>query len=146
MKKRTLISLLGGCLLAFSTQAILADDMPTGATPMSSVLKSLQAKGYNSIEKVKFEKGEYEVKAVNSQGKMEKLKINAKTGEILNMPKATQTEITALEAVEKVEAAGYKDLYKLEAGSNKYEVKALDASGKKAELDVDAVTGKVTKK
>lgn len=144
MKKRTLISLFGGCLLALSTQAVLADDIPTGA-PMLSILKSLQAKGYSNINKIKFENGEYGAQVINSQGKVEKLQINAKTGEILNAPKP-EPHITALEAVKRVDAAGYQNIYELAVDAHGYVVKALDKSGKNVDLSVDSATGKVTDK
>lgn len=147
MKKHTLVALLGGCLLAFSTQAVLADDIPTTSIQMSSILQNLQTKGYNNVKKIKFEDGEYEAKVINAQGREEKLHINPQTGAILNAPKAAQANITALEAAKKVEAAGYHNIYKLEAeDGNEYEVKAIDKNGKKAELKVNATTGEITPK
>ncbi|MDF3054263.1 MAG: hypothetical protein K0Q74_170 [Gammaproteobacteria bacterium] len=145
MKKQTIISIVGGCLLAFSTQIALAEDIPVSSAQMSSILQSLQAKGYNNVKKIKFTDGKYEARAVNAQGKIEKLDINAQTGAILDGKKPAKKMITALEVATKVEAAGYRSIYKLEADSGKYEVRALDKDGKKVELEIDATTGEIKK-
>lgn len=142
MRKQILISLLSGCLIALSAQVTLADDIPTTTLQMSSILQKLQAQGYNNIQKIKFEDGQYEANVSDAQGQIKKLKIDPKTGKIINLSKETQTYITALEAVKKVEAAGYHNIYELKV-DNEYEVKALDKEGNKKELEVNTKTGKV---
>jgi uncharacterized membrane protein YkoI len=146
MKKQTLLSLLGSSLLVFATPIALADSAPSNAMPMSGVLEKLQAQGYNVVKEVEFEDGSYEVKAMNTQGRMEKFNVNPQTGEIVNPPKDNKNSISALEAVKKVEAEGYHGIYKVETEGRKYEVKALDKDGKKVELKVDGSSGKITKK
>ncbi len=56
----------------------------------------------------------------------------------------TYSQITLLDAVKKAEAEGYHDFYKVEFEKNKYEIKALDKSGKKIELKIDANTGTIS--
>lgn len=63
---------------------------------------------------------------------------------------ATATMIQAnwisMEQVQtKLESTGYRDFEKIERDSNKYEVKATDAQGRRVELDVDPVTGDILK-
>ena len=90
--------------------------------------------------------GNYEIAAINSQGMIKKLHVTP-TGTILDEPKSTVKDLTALEAVKKVEAAGYSGIYKVDAeGNDTYEVKALSKEGKKVELDVASPSGKITKK
>ena len=45
----------------------------------------------------------------------------------------------------KLQSAGYRDFEKFERDSDKYEVKATDAQGRRVELDVDPVTGDILK-
>jgi Peptidase propeptide and YPEB domain. len=45
----------------------------------------------------------------------------------------------------RLESTGYRDFEKIERDSNKYEVKATDAQGRRVELDVDPVTGDILK-
>ena len=58
----------------------------------------------------------------------------------------TQANWMTTEQVQtKLQAAGYRDFEKIERDSNKYEVKATDAQGRRVELDVDPVTGDILK-
>ena len=58
----------------------------------------------------------------------------------------TQANWMSMEQVQvKLEAAGYRAFEKFERDSNKYEVKATDAQGRRVELDVDPVTGDILK-
>ena len=45
----------------------------------------------------------------------------------------------------RLESTGSRDFEKFERDSNKYEVKATDAQGRRVELDVDPVTGDILK-
>lgn len=53
--------------------------------------------------------------------------------------------LTPHEVQLKVEALGYRDLTKLEREKDKYEIKAIDATGRLVKIDVDPVTGGVLK-
>ncbi|MFU2488281.1 PepSY domain-containing protein [Thauera sp. WH-1] len=58
----------------------------------------------------------------------------------------TQANWMTMEQVQtKLESAGYRDFEKIEHDSDKYEVKAIDAQGRRVELDVDPVTGDILK-
>ena len=58
----------------------------------------------------------------------------------------TQANWMSMEQVQvKLEAAGYRAFEKFERDSNKYEVKATDAQGRRVELEVDPVTGDILK-
>lgn len=45
----------------------------------------------------------------------------------------------------KVQAAGYRDVEKIERDDGKYEVKATDAEGRRVELKLDPVSGEILK-
>ena len=58
----------------------------------------------------------------------------------------TQANWMTMEQVQtKLESTGYRDFEKFERDSDKYEVKATDAQGRRVELDVDPVTGDILK-
>lgn len=159
MKKTILLSAIASGMMVWATSAIAADATTTPATdttiapvvqqitPMSAVLRNLQASGYVAIKEVRLEDGFYKAEAINAQGKKIDVRIDPETGKIVE-PKSTQPAVVIdiITAVNKVEAAGYHGIYKIEAEDGKYDVKALDQNGKNVHLKVDAQSGKVTKK
>ncbi len=54
--------------------------------------------------------------------------------------------MTPDQIIEKVKAAGYTDIRKIENEHGRYEVKVRDADGKRLELKVDAKTGEIVRK
>ncbi|WP_147277501.1 PepSY domain-containing protein [Aquicella lusitana] len=134
-----------------STSVTLADNLPATAVPLSAVITNLQTKGYNNIKEVKFEHGFYEAEAMNAQENEVKLEIDPKTNAITKtkigykMKSMANPKISMLDAIKKVGAAGYHDIYKIEFKKDKYEVKALDKNNKEVELRVNANTGEVSK-
>lgn len=71
---------------------------------------------------------------------------NAATATTTTTTTTTQANWMTMEQVQtKLQAAGYRDFEKIERDSNKYEVKATDAQGRRVELDVDPVTGDILK-
>lgn len=160
MKKTILLSVIASGMMVWTAAAVAADSTATPATdaasvaptvqqitPMSAVLRNLQASGYVAIKEVRLEDGFYKAEAINAQGKKIDVRIDPETGKIVE-PKSPQPAavIDIITAVNKVEAAGYHGIYKIEAEDGKYDVKALDQNGKNVHLKVDAQTGKVTKK
>ncbi|MHB1947557.1 MAG: PepSY domain-containing protein [Gammaproteobacteria bacterium] len=144
MLKKKLVFLIAGIFMILFAQGILAEELPTKSLTMSSVIQKLQSKGYNIIRKVKIEDGNYKAETINSQGIEVKVRINSQTGEI-SSSNEKPVKLTMLDAVKKVEAAGYHDIYKVESEDGTYEVKAFGKDGKKAELKVNANTGDVSK-
>ncbi|MDP3082169.1 MAG: PepSY domain-containing protein [Rubrivivax sp.] len=53
--------------------------------------------------------------------------------------------LTLAQVHDKLVAAGYRSIDKIESERDRYEVKATDAEGRRVELYVDAVTAKVLK-
>lgn len=151
--KKTILSLLTGCLMASVISVSLADNMPKNPAPLSDVLTKLQSQGY-SVKRVQVQEGNYEMKATNQQGNRFEMAVNPTTGEILNStqkgnstePQPQPGKLSALDAVKKVEQSGYHQVYKLETVSNEYDVSALDNNNKKMELSIDTRTGKISKK
>ena len=71
---------------------------------------------------------------------------NAATATATTTTTTTEANWMTTEQVQtKLQAAGYRDFEKIERDSNKYEVKATDAQGRRVELDVDPVTGDILK-
>lgn len=154
MKKRTIYSLILGTALTFSTGSIFASDVPpANAIPAASVLQSLQDAGYNTFRKIEFDSGEYKVDALDTNKKGVDLKIDPKTGKITKTRFSSGREVeavgnstlSALDIAGKVQAAGYHDIYKIEAKEGRYEVKAVDEKNKEVELIVDGKSGEIKK-
>ncbi|MBS0359524.1 MAG: PepSY domain-containing protein [Proteobacteria bacterium] len=145
MKKQIILSTFSSLILTLTTLTALADDVPSSSVQMSKILQNLQSKGYSNVREIEFEEGVYEVKAMTAQGNKIKIYVNPQTGEIINNAKAERNRMSALEVVQKLESAGYHNIYKIESHGHKYEVKAFDQNRKKAELKVDGNTGKISK-
>lgn len=58
---------------------------------------------------------------------------------------ATAAELSIKQIVDRVEAAGYRDIKEVEREDDRYEVKATTADGRRAELYLDPVSGDITK-
>lgn len=151
--KKYLLALFSVCLTVLMMSVAFADkNMPADAVPLSTVLQNLQTKGYTDVRKVDFEKGAYEVKAIDQQGMNVEMKVDPKTGNITqtktkaksNKPAAPTGSLTALDVAKKVEQSRYHAISELESDSTKYEVKALDSNNKKVKLDVDKTSGQIT--
>ncbi|KTD22853.1 Uncharacterized conserved protein [Legionella lansingensis] len=141
--KRIILSVCSGLLLTITAPIVFADNLPANTLPMSKILQSLQSKGYNIIKEIEFEHGAYEVEAIGPQGNKLELRVNPQTGEISNDKNNQAKPISMLDAVQKLESAGYHSIYKIESEGNKYEVKALDKNGKKVKLKMNASTGEI---
>ena len=61
-------------------------------------------------------------------------------------PAAPAKELTIPEVYQRVEAAGYKEVRKIELDDGRYEVKARDAEGAKVKLYVNPQSGELEKR
>jgi uncharacterized membrane protein YkoI len=145
MKKQSIIIAMATSFLLLFVAPIMAADNKVTLPPLSQILQSLQTQGYSIVRKIKFDDGIYKAEVINQQGKEVKIEVNAQTGKIIK-PQGNKNRLTLLEATQKAEKEGYHNIYKIEADDDEYEVKALDKDGKKVELEIDATTGKVSKK
>ncbi len=145
MKKSVINSLIAASILTFSSSVIFANDAPTSSLPMSTILQNLKKAGYPAIEKVKFDDGKYKVEAINAQGQEETVYVNAQSGLVEAKQAKAANKVTALDAAQKVEAAGYHNIYKIDSEEDSYEVKAIDKNGKEVKLKVNATSGAVSK-
>lgn len=144
MKKRIILSVCSGFILSCVIQTAMANGIPTNSLPMSQILKNLQSKGYKNIREVKFDDGIYEVEALDEQGNEHILRVSPKTGELIKNQNIQNNAISILEVAQKIEAAGYHFIYKIESHGSHYDVEALSKEDKKVELKIDADTGKIT--
>jgi uncharacterized membrane protein YkoI len=61
-------------------------------------------------------------------------------------PQTAVVEPLSVRAIlDKVEAQGYRDISEVERDDGRYEVKALDAEGRRVKIKLDARTGEVVK-
>ncbi len=127
--------------LALSAGSVFADTPPDSSLKMSQILQKIQQEGYSIIKNIEFEGKRYEAKVIKHDGSDVKLELS-EGGDII-APKNEERNFTMVEAVQKVEAAGYKNIYKISASKDKYEMKGYDKNNKKVSLDVDAKTGKI---
>jgi hypothetical protein len=150
MKTRNfIISGLLGAMISISYMA--GTNAANNVPPLSDTLKVLQEKGYKNIYKIEVDDDAYEVDAVSLIGIEKDLRVNPYNGEILESHmgiahKWTKVHffgVTALEAAQKVEAAGYHSISKIEAKDEKYKVKALDANNHSVILEFNTKNGEV---
>jgi hypothetical protein len=130
-------------LLCNVSGALAADKVPDNAMKMSQLLQNIEKNGYGIIKSIKFDDGEYKATAINNQGDEVKLQIAPQSGEILK-PKENAGGLSIIEATQKVEQAGYRNIFEIDVKKDKYEMKAYDQKDKKVSLDVDAKSGKIS--
>jgi hypothetical protein len=140
--QKTLVALSLGCLLSFT--AFADDKVPADAISFSKLLSSLHNAGYNVVLKVEFDDGVYKANVIDPQGRQIKVSIEPTSGEVIK-PKSETNQLSMMDAVKKVENAGYHNFYKITSGHDKYEIKALDKDNKKVAIEVDTKTGKISK-
>lgn len=162
MKKCLQISLLSS-LLVLPTMAVLAADATTttnanavsattttttAAAPamsMMDVLTKLDAAGYHSVKEVDLgSNGTYKVETIDAKGEKVEFTVDPAKPVIAAQPQGTKI-LTATEVAKKVMDAGYMNITKIKFKGDSYSVKAHDKQGKNVELDVNLVTGEITK-
>ena len=135
--------LLLTALLCSTCTFAFADMVPANAVPMETVLQNLEKAGYTAVQKVTFDDGFYEAKAVNASGVSTEIKLNP-AGTIVT-PTSNSGGVSMMDAVKAVEAAGYHGISKIELKKEAFQIEALDNQNNKIDLKVDAITGAVTK-
>lgn len=145
MKRANSFALLIGLGLTSLGSLAFAHAVPENAAAMSTVLQSLQSAGYPLVEKVDFDRDSYKAEAITIQGQKVEVLLNLQ-GTIVKPKKINSVKLSMLDAAKAVEAAGYKSISEIEIEHEYYEVKAINNEGKKTELKVDAMTGKISKK
>lgn len=156
MKQYLQISLLSA-LLVMPAVAAMAADMPgnqmgaqTGAATgpsmnMMEVLNKLDAAGYHTIKEVELGmNGTYKVDTIDAKGKEVEFTVDPAKPMIPAQPQGTKL-LTASEVAKKVMDAGYVNITKIKFKTDKYDVKAHDKNGKVVKLDVNVVTGEISK-
>jgi hypothetical protein len=159
MKKFLQISMLSGLLALPSLAALATNTANTTATTtattttapaapamsMTEVLSKLDAAGYNVIKEVELGRnGTYKVEAMNSKGQKVEFVVDPAKPMIEKQAQATKM-LTASEVAKKVMDAGYTNITKIKFEGSRYDVKAMDKQGKSVKMDVNAVTGEITK-
>lgn len=83
-------ALLAGLLAVGLTPSpsVRADDLGGSWLPLPRLIEKLEAAGYRNIEKIEREHGRYEVRATNRHGERSKLRLDARTGELVAQRRA----------------------------------------------------------
>lgn len=144
--KTGISTILVGSLMALASTAILADDMPAKSIDMVNILTNLKDQGYVAVHEIKFDDNVYKAEVINSAGNEVKVKIDAQTGKMIeSTSKEKENNMSMLDAVKKVEAAGYHNIYAVESEDDGFKMKAVDKDGKKVKINLD-LSGNVTSK
>lgn len=136
-------------LVLLASPMSFAGDFQSQPGQMVKALNSLKDKGYLVVKEIKFndDKGTFEATVANAEGKDLNITINPATGE-MTKPKGDIVGLTAREIAEKIEAAGYPNIFQIntEMLGNEYRVKVRDQQGKEITLKVDVRTGNINSK
>jgi hypothetical protein len=147
MVKFIQMSLLSG-LLVLPVAGVFASTTTTAPAPsmsMMDVLNQLDAANYNKVKEVELgANGTYKVEAINAKGQKVEFVVDPAKPVIEKQAQAT-TMLTAHEVAKKVMDAGYTNITKIKYDGGKYDVKAQDKQGKMVKMDVNMVTGEITK-
>jgi uncharacterized membrane protein YkoI len=112
--------------------------------PVSAILKQMRMQGYIAISKIELLKDEYQILALDKDGKHVAIRVNPHTGEMISMVKR-DSYMSMADAVDKVESIGYSNFSLVEAEGDLYKVIALSPNGSKTQLTIDATTGYINK-
>lgn len=125
--------------LAFSLPNSFAD---TGnAIRLVDAIHLLEKSGYNTIQKIKYDKNNYDVTVINRQGNKLNLKLNLVNGEVQNLPQATILDMAG--AIGVLEKAGYKNIDSIESKKHFYKANIVDFQGKKRTFKVSFDKGAI---
>lgn len=118
--------------------------------PMTQVLQNLQNSGYPSIYKIDLGDNMYEAKVVSKQGAQLTVEVDPKTGNVTSIDDKNPPQLSILYAAKKVEAAGYTHIYNIDLkkhamGNYYYQMSAYDSQGDKVDVEVNAITGIISK-
>lgn len=126
--------------LVFSLPASFAD--AANKINLTEAIHLLEKSGYSIIQKIKYDKNNYEATVINKQGNKLNVKVNPINGEVLNLPKATMLGMS--DTIAMLEKAGYKNIDSLESKKYFYKANVIDAQGKKLKLKVSFDKGNIT--
>lgn len=132
--------------LALSGATLLADAVPAGQ-PLTTILANVEKGGYRDVTEVSVDDGEWEVEALRD-GQPVGLRIVPQTGEIRSVhadephPALPREALPLPEILKKLDAAGYRQVSKLELEPAGWEVECWKG-GTERDLLVDLRTGQV---
>jgi uncharacterized membrane protein YkoI len=132
------------CGLAFAQDTSAQDPMKQAAAAgltEPQVRAALEAKGYTSVNDVKFKNGMWKADARSADGQRVDLRIDAKTGEIY--PEDEIAELSEADVRAKLAAAGYTNVHDVDFDDALWRAEADDPAGKDVEVTLDPKTGQV---
>lgn len=108
------------------------------------VRAALEAKGYTSVNDVKFRDGMWKADARSADGQRVDLRIDAKTGEVY--PEDEVAELSEADVRAKLTVAGYSNIHDVDFDDGLWKAEADDASGDDFKVTLDPKTGQVVGK
>lgn len=132
-------------VLALTSFQALASAEKTSIT-MVKALQRLDQAGYRYVHEIKYKRGVYRVEAIDAGGQKVKLKVNAQTGMIQAPKGSNKPYLSMLQVAQKIQAAGYANISKIEFDDGRYEAKVYDPKGNKIKLYINPVSGEIRKR
>ena len=142
MKPFKIVLLSISLLAVFMTFPLFAVE-PMNAEIIGKIVNVLQKEGYTGIRKIKLKDDFYWVDAFTAQGQRVKIQLDPKIYAILE-PRTGKTSLTIPELAQKIQEAGFTEIYVFESEDDAYEVIASNKNRKKVKLFINASTGKIT--
>lgn len=130
-------------LILGSSIAIAAEKTPSVSAV--DVLQRLDQAGYRQIQDIEYDDGTYKIEAYGSQGQKINFEINSKNMEIPPLEKKGKSYLTMLQVARKLQGMGYIHIDQIEFDNDYYDVKAHDMNNNEVKLEVNSVTGEITK-
>ena len=140
MKKLSPVTL--SLMLGMATSIAIAAETPL---PVVDVLQRLDQAGYHQIRDIEYKNGAYKVEAYGTQGQKIKFNIDAKSVVIPSFENNGKPYLTMLQIARKLQGAGYPHIDQIKFNDNYYEIKTYDANGSRVNLDVNSITGEISK-
>ena len=130
---------------------------PAPGLDIAQVHARLEAAGYREIDEIERKRDHYEVKALNADGRRVELQVDPATAEVRATEEkrdkrrvdpaasAAAAPLNLAQVHDQLQAAGYRAIAKIEREPDCVEAEAIDAQGRRVELDIDPVTAQVRK-
>jgi hypothetical protein len=134
------LSLILGTAVSIATAAETMQPLP-----VVDVLQRLDQAGYHQIRDIEYKNGTYKVEAYGTQGQKIKFNIDARSMTIPSFENNGRPYLTMLQIARKLQGAGYSHIDQIEFDDNYYEIRTYDANGSRVKLDVNSITGEISK-
>lgn len=115
-----------------------AEAQPPAAQDVSTILAHA---GYTGVRKLQYKHGLWKAKAVDADGRYAEVRVDAATGRIY--PEHAIPALSGRDVMARLDAAGYRNIRKLEFDDGLWKVYATDREGRRVKLRLDPDSGSV---